>query len=118
MSYKTNKLPETFSSIKAKMNSKVSFAVEHMNNNLELLCLDDEVKPKDKLKATQDYLALYMRLENEIQREKEAREMMKQRRLNTRIKEAEVADIENPSGATIDNAVMQSKFSPSMSTYN
>jgi hypothetical protein len=31
-----------------------------------------------------------------IQREKESKEMMKQRRLNTKIKEAEVANIETP----------------------
>lgn len=108
------KLPETFSSIKAKMNSKVGFAVEHMNTSLEVLCLDENVKAKDKLKATQDYLALYMRLENEIQREKEARENMKQRKLNTRIKEAEVDRIENPSGTVPDQALTQSKFRPTM----
>ena len=111
---KLTKLPETFKSIKSKMNSKVSFAIEHMNDNLELLCLDKDVKPRDKLKATQDYLALYMRLENEIQREAEAKEMMKQRKLNTRIKEAEVADIENPEGIPQDTAVIQSKFRPTM----
>ena len=109
------KLPETFSSIKAKMNSKVGFAVEEMNDSLEKLCLDPDVKAKDKLKATQDYLALYMRLENEIQREKEARENMKQRKLNTRIKEAEVERIENPSGVIPDSAIVQSKFRPTMS---
>lgn len=109
------KLPETFSSIKAKMNSKVGFAVENMNDSLEELCLDPDVKAKDKLKATQDYLALYMRLENEIQREKEARENMKQRKLNTRIKEAEVERIENPSGVIPDDALLQSKFRPTMS---
>lgn len=108
------KLPETFASIKSKMNSNVAFAIEHMNDNLEALCLDPDVKAITKLKATQDYLALFMRLENEIQREREAKEMMKQRRLNTRIKEAEVAAIEDPSGNLADKAVNASKFSPTM----
>lgn len=108
-------LPEDFRSIKAKMNGKVSFAVEHMNNALVNLCEDPSVKSKDKLKATQDYLALFMKLENEIQREKEHKEMMKQRKLNTRIKEVEVFNAENPSGS-VDVAVNASKFSPKMSS--
>lgn len=107
-------LPEDFRSIKAKMNGKVGFAIEHMNSALVNLCEDSAVKAKDKLKATQDYLALFMKLENEIQREKEHREMMKQRRLNTRIKEVEVLNVENPSG-TVDTAVNAAKFSPKMS---
>lgn len=114
MSFIKSNFPETFLSIKAKMNSGVGFAVQHMNENLEKLCLDPNVKAKDKLKATQDYLALFMRLENEIQREKEAKENMKQRKLNTRIKESEVANLENPTGLPVDNAVLQSKFSPKM----
>lgn len=109
-----SKLPETFTSIKAKMNSKVATTIEYMNDNLELLCEDPDIKPLTKLKATQDYLALYMRLENEIQRERESKEMMKQRKLNTRIKEAEVHNIENPTGVTPDDALLQSRFSPTM----
>ena len=114
MSFNRNKLPETFTTIKSKMNGRVAFAIEHMNDSLEELCLDPDVKAKDKLKATQDYLALFMRLENEIQREREAKEMMKQRKLNTRIKEAEVERIENPTGVVPDPALTQSKFRPTM----
>ena len=114
MSFPTTNFAETFTSIKAKMNSGVPFAVQHMNESLEKLCLDPEVKASHKLKATQDYLALYMRLENEIQREKEAKENMRQRKLNTRIKEHELANLENPTGLPADNAVLQSKFSPTM----
>jgi hypothetical protein len=113
-----SRFPETFLSMKAKMNTMVSFAIENMNTSLEDLCNDKATSPKVKLKATQEYLALYMKLENEIQREKESKEMMKQRRLNTKIKEAEVANIENPTGGVMDEAVKQSKFSPTMSTYN
>lgn len=114
MSFSRSNLPETFKSIKSKMNSSVAFAVKHMNSSLEELCLDENVKAKDKLKATQGYLALYMRLENEIQGEKEATETMKQRKLNTRIKEAEVERIENPTGVVPDPALSQSKFRPTM----
>jgi hypothetical protein len=115
-----NKLPETFTSMKAKMNSNVSTAIEAMNKALLDMCSDEDTKAKDKLKATQDYLALYMRLESEIQREKESRETMKQRKLNTRIKEAQVAEIENTEeGGVRDIALSQSKFNPTMgSSFN
>ena len=107
-------LPETFSSIKAKMNSNIPFVIEHMNLSLKDMCSDDEVKAKDKLKATQDYLALYMRLDNEIAREKEQREIMKQRKLNTRIKQAEVNEIEDNALDVGFKPIVQSKFSPTM----
>lgn len=108
------KMPENYVSIKSKMNSRVAFAIEHMNSSLEDLCLSEFTKPKDKLKATQDYLALFLRLENEIQREKESKENMKLRKLNTRIKEVEVARLENPTDSLVDQAAYQSKFSPTM----
>lgn len=110
-----SKIPETFTSMKAKMNANVKFAIEQMNLALVDICNDEEVKAKDKIKVTQEYLALYMKLENEIQKEKEGREIMKQRKLNTRIKEAEVARIEvEEQDSSIPTAVMQSKFSPTM----
>lgn len=105
--------PETFFSIKSKMNGQIPFAVEQMNLALQQMCEDASTKPKDKLKATQDYLALYMRLDNEIQRQKEADENMKQRKLNTRIKQHQVAEIEG-SKEPVDQALKQSKFSPTM----
>ena len=57
-----------------------------------------------------------MRLENEVSKEKEQREIMKQRKLNTRIKESEVAKLEaEEEGVSgIPSAVMQAKFSPTM----
>lgn len=110
-------LPETFTSIRAKMNGNVKFAIDNMNDALKALCEDIDTSNKDKLKATQDYLALFMKLENEVTREKEQREVMKQRKLNTRIKEAEVAKIEDEleGGSGIPSAVMQAKFNPNMS---
>lgn len=109
-------LPETFTSIRAKMNGNVKFAIDNMNDALKDLCEDKEVSNKEKLRATQDYLALFMRLESEVHKEKEQREVMKQRKLNTRIKEAEVAKIEDEleGGDGIPSAVLQAKFSPTM----
>lgn len=107
-------IPETFLSIKAKMNSNIKFAIEEMNKSLEEMCADVETKPKDKLKATQDYLALYLRLENEIMREREHKEIMKQRKLNTKIKQSEVAKIEDEELSDGFKPVNQVKFSATM----
>lgn len=108
--------PETFTSMKAKMNKNVQYAIEQMNLSLEAICEDVDTKPKDKLKATQDYLGLYIRLTNEISQEAEKREVMKQRRLNTLIKQHEVAEIEGrEQDNKIPTAIMQSRFDPNMS---
>ena len=42
--------PETFSSMKAKMNNNVQYAIEQMNLSLVAICEDEDTKPKDKLK--------------------------------------------------------------------
>ena len=62
-------IPESFFSIKSKMNRNVKFAVEQMNLALEAICNDPQMGAKDKLKATQDFLSMYLRLENEIMRQ-------------------------------------------------
>lgn len=107
-------LPETFTSIRAKMNGNVKFAIDEMNKALTDMCSSEDVSSKEKLRATQDYLALFMRLESEVSKEKEQREIMKQRKLNTRIKESEVAKIEAEEEG-VPSAIVQSKFSSSMS---
>ena len=107
-------LPETFTSIRAKMNGNVKFAIDEMNKALMDMCSSKDVSSKEKLRATQDYLALFMRLESEVSKEKEQREIMKQRKLNTRIKESEVAKIEAEEEG-VPSAIVQSKFSSSMS---
>lgn len=106
-------LPETFTSIRAKMNGNVKFAIDEMNLALKTMCESTDVSAKEKLRATQDYLALFMRLESEVSKEKEQREIMKQRKLNTRIKESEVAKIEAEEEG-VPSAIVQSKFSPTM----
>ena len=109
-------LPETFTSIRAKMNGNVKFAIDNMNDALKAMCEDIDTSPKEKLKATQDYLALFMKLENEVHKEKENREITKQRKLNTKIKEYELDKLsgESEEANGIPNAVMQAKFSPTM----
>ena len=109
--------PETFSSMKAKMNNNVQYAIEQMNLSLVAICEDEKTKPKDKLKATQDYLGMYMRLVNEISQETEKREVMKQRKLVTLIKQHEVAEIESKdrNDGKIPSAIVQSRFDPNMS---
>ena len=92
----------------------MDFAIEQMNLALERMCKDTQVSDKDKLNATQNYIALYLRLENEKMREIEHREAMKLKKLTTRIKQVELDDIE---GGGIDKKlapINQSKFSPTM----
>ena len=60
---------------------------------------------------------MYMRLVNEISQETEKREVMKQRKLVTLIKQHEVAEIESrdSNDGKIPSAIMQSRFDPNMS---
>ena len=85
-----------------------------MNDALKAMCEDIDTSPKEKLKATQDYLALFMKLENEVHKEKENREITKQRKLNTKIKEYELSRLEGEDEG-IPVEINQSKFSPTMS---
>ena len=110
-----SRIPETFSTIKSKMNGNIRFAIEQMNLALDEVCASREYTAKDKLKATQDYLSMFMRLENEIMKEQEFKETMKHRKLTTKIKQAEVADIEEKDITTGLTPLNRSKFSPSMS---
>lgn len=105
-------IPESFTSIKSKMNRNVRFAVEQMNEALEAICRDQSISAKDKMRASQDFLSMYMRLENEIMKEQEYREVMKHRKLTTKIKQAEVDDITE--GDEPLKPINQSKFSPTM----
>ena len=107
-------LPETFTSIKAKISPNVKVAIEAMNQALLDVCADPDVKPQAKLKVTQDYLALYMKLENEIMKEAEHREVMKHKRLQTKIKQTEAMDKEKESEEDGFSPIVQSRFSPSM----
>ena len=66
-----SRLPETFETVKVKMGSKIAFVLEQQDLALEKICNSDEFSAKDKLKATQDYLMLWIRLQNEVQKEQE-----------------------------------------------
>ena len=110
-----NKIPESFSSIKSKMNSRIKFTIEMMNEALEDICKNKELySAKDRLKATQDYLALFIRLENEIQKEIEHKETMKHRKLTTKIKQHEVNELEDNQITSGLTPINQSKFSPTI----
>lgn len=107
-------IPESFFSIKSKMNRNVKFAVEQMNLALEAICNDPTMGAKDKLKATQDFLSMYLRLENEIMKEAEHKETIKNRKLTNKIKQHEVLELEEDSVDKGFKPVNQSKFSPTM----
>ena len=76
-----SRLPETFETVKAKMGSKIAFVLEQQDLALEKICNSDEFSAKDKLKATQDYLMLWIRLQNEVQKEQEFKENIKNKKL-------------------------------------
>ena len=98
------------------MNSRIKFSIEMMNEALEDICKNKELySAKDRLKATQDYLALFIRLENEIQKEVEHKETMKHRKLTTKIKQHEVNELEDSQITSGLAPINQSKFSPTMS---
>ena len=63
-----SRLPETFETVRVKMGSKIAFVLEQQDLALESICNSDEFSAKDKLKATQDYLMLWIRLQNEVQK--------------------------------------------------
>lgn len=107
-------LPESFSSIKSKMNKNIRFAIEAMNENLEKLCNDPEASTKDKLKASQEYLGLYIRLCNEEMKEKEFNENMKFKKLNRQIKQHEVDELTGEDDEKKFAPVNQAKFNPTM----
>lgn len=115
MAIHESKIPETFQSIKSKMNGKIRFVVEQMNEALDEICTSKEYTAKDKLKATQEYLSVFLRLENEIQKELEHKEVIKNRRLTNKIKQIEVSELEDNQFTDSIKPINQSKFSPTMS---
>lgn len=107
-------IPESFSSMKSKMNKNIRYAIEVMNENLEKLCQDKDVSASNKLKASQEYLGLYIRLCNEEMKEKEFNENMKFKKLNRTIKQHEVDELTGDSEEKSFKPVNESKFSPTM----
>ena len=109
-------IPVTFQQLKSRMNSNVLFALEQMNEALEKACRDPEYSIKEKFRMTQEYLALFIRLENEIMKQEDHRETMKHRRLNTKIKQHEVDQIEDEEKSTVNGGYEnQTGFSDSFS---
>lgn len=105
---------ETFTSIKAKMNNNVSVAVDAMNVALQDIIANEDISAKVKLKVSQDYLGLYLKLINEEMKESEHREIMRQRKLNTLIKQDEVRNLQEDKEGAGQETVNQAKFSPTM----
>lgn len=107
-------IKETFTSIKSKMNNNVSLAVDAMNQSLEAVVNDPEASAKFKLKVSQDYLGLYLKLINEELKEREHHEIMRQRKLNTIIKQDEVRNLQEDKSSDGEETINQAKFSPTM----
>ena len=89
-----SRLPETFETVRVKMGGKIAFVLEQQGLALEKICSSDEFSAKDKLKATQDYLMLWIRLQNEVQKEQEFKD-----RKSTRLNSSHSAKSRMPSSA-------------------
>lgn len=91
-------LPESLTSVKSKVNTKVKFALEQMNKALEEICASTDTSAKDKFKIAQDYVLLYIRLENEVMKEAEHKENMKQKKFETKIKQYRALEAADQAG--------------------
>lgn len=109
-----NNVAITFSQLKLKMGGNVLFALEEMNKALLSACADPLTSNKEKFRMTQDYLALYVRLENEIQKQEDHRESMRYRKMVSKIKQHELNELDEDSLTDSIRPINQSKFKPTM----
>ena len=107
-------LPESFTSIQAKMNKNVKFAIDQMNSSLEAICADEKVSASSKFKVATEYLTLYMRLENEKMKEAEHKEILKNRKLSNKLKQVEVDEVSGVTSSDRNVSSNKGFFSPTM----
>lgn len=55
-------IPEDFSSMKAKMNKNIRFALEEANKALEEICKSADSSPEKKFKYSLDFIGQYTSL--------------------------------------------------------
>jgi len=108
------RLPITTAQIKAKMNSSMELAIKMAGDALEEVSQDLEAKPTTKFKMAQDYIAMFISVDNHIMKEENHRAEKKLKALNEQIKRH---DLNEKEGVGSDNQdefkpVNQSKFSP------
>lgn len=107
-------LPENFTSIQAKMNKNMKFAIEQMNLALEAICKDTNVSASAKFKVTTEYLSLYMRLENEKMKEAEHKEVLAHKKLSNKLKRIEVQEADGTNDGIRDITSSRANFSSKM----
>ena len=112
------RLPITTAQIKAKMNSSMELAIKMAGDALEAVSQDNEAKPTTKFKMAQDYIAMFISVDNHIMKEENHRAEKKLKALNEQIKRH---DLNKKEGVGSDNQdefkpVNQSKFNPNMAS--
>ena len=111
------RLPITTAQIKAKMNSSMELAIKMAGDALEAVSQDLEAKPTTKFKMAQDYIAMFISVDNHIMKEENHRAEKKLKALNEQIKRHDLNEKEGSPSSSVNEfvEVNQSKFKPTMS---
>lgn len=97
--------------IKAKMNSDVELAIQILRDGL----VSKEISAKDKIKLANDYLGLFLKLDDKIIRDEFNKEALKQTKLKTLSLQNDLHEKENEEFLEQTKPLNQPKFSPFMS---
>ena len=110
------RLPITTAQIKAKMNSSMELAIKMAGDALEAVSQDNEAKPTTKFKMAQDYIAMFISVDNHIMKEENHRAEKKLKALNEQIKRHDLNEKEGNTSSSVNEfvEVNQSKFKPTM----
>ncbi|QXM18468.1 hypothetical protein Phab24_id022 [Acinetobacter phage Phab24] len=97
--------------IKAKMNSDVELAIQILRDGL----VSKEISAKDKIKLANDYLGLFLKLDDKIIRDEFNKEALKQSKLKTLSVQNDLDQREGEQLLEDARPLAAPKFSPFMS---
>ncbi|QEP53199.1 putative DNA helicase [Acinetobacter phage BS46] len=97
--------------IKAKMNSDVELAIQILRDGL----VSKEISAKDKIKLANDYLGLFLKLDDKIIRDEFNKEALKQTKLKTLSLQGDLYTEKSEKLLDETTPLNQPKFSPFMS---
>lgn len=96
--------------VKAKMNSDVELAIQIMKDGLR----SEFLNAKDKFKLANDYLGLFFKLDEKIQRDEEFKESMKFKKLKNKALQNQIEQQEQDEFGNKVVPLNQPKFNPFM----
>lgn len=96
--------------IKAKMNSDVELAIQILRDGL----VSKEISAKDKIKLANDYLGLFLKLDDKIIRDEFNKEALKQTKLKTLSLQGDLHKEKSEKLLDETTPLNQPKFSPFM----